>query len=77
MAKRLFIRTNEANEIIVWGEDMPAAIEIAANAIPSDWFQYSTGKYVWDGERLVAKIGWTPPVEPEPEPEPETPADPE
>jgi hypothetical protein len=77
MAKRLFIRTNEENEIIVWGEDMPDAIEIAANAIPSDWLQYSIGKYVWDGERLVAKVGWTPPVEQEAELQPETPADPE
>jgi len=62
MTARLFIRPDENGEIVTWGADMPDAIEIATGDIPSDFYKYSSGKYLWSGTALVARTGWIAPV---------------
>lgn len=62
MADKLFIRATESGEIHTWGAEIPDAIEIVASKIPLDWYVHSTGKYLWDGTKLVVRSGWTEPV---------------
>ena len=62
MTDKLFIRPDESGEIVSWGAELPDAIEIAPANIPSDFYKYSVGKYVWSGTALVARAGWVAPV---------------
>ena len=62
--QKLLIRANEQGEIVTWGEEFAGGTEIPSADIPSDWEQYSSSKYIWNGTALVVREGW---VDPEPE----------